>query len=191
MKKTPLLRKQPLQAKKVWNYERAQLKRRATPKTMRNSRRKVPPTKVSLWRGYGLQRPAKPRFQGLQGVLWFCVSRYIRKLEFQQHGGECVDGCGRVITRWQDADCGHFRASSRGFCTRFVRENLGIQTKYCNNPDWSPDSSYGFGLTIDKRYGAGTAEKLKQLSHGTCQEYSQPEYDAEIRKYIALFEALQ
>lgn len=144
----------------------------------------------SPWVLYGLKKPAKPRFQGLQGVLWFVVSRYIRKSEFIEYGGECVDGCGRRIEDWREADCGHFMASSRGFCTRFVRENLGLQTKYCNNPVWSPDSAYGFSITIDKRYGKGTALKLGQMSRGVCQEYSPIEYDREIRRYIKLFEAL-
>ena len=146
--------------------------------------------KENIWTQYGLKKPPKPRFVGLQGVLWYVVSRYIRKSEFIKYNGACVDGCGRIIERWEDADCGHFRASSRGFCTRFVRQNLGIQTKYCNNPTWSPDSAYGFGVTIDKRYGKGTADKLTHMSHKTCQEYSPKEYDKEIRKHIKLFEEL-
>lgn len=142
----------------------------------------------SLWATYGLTRPPKPRFKGLKGILWYCISRYIRKSEFIKYKGQCVDGCGRIIPRWEDADCGHFRAASRGFCTLFLRENLGLQTKYCNKPDWGgKDAAYGFGKTIDKRYGTGTADRLTQLSHGTCQEYSKPEYDKEIRRYIKLF----
>ena len=160
------------------------------PTTLKTKRKGTQKPKPNVWAIYGLKKPPKPRFQGLQGVLWYVTSRYIRKSEFIQYKGECVDGCGRKIERWEEADCGHFRASSRGFCTRFVRENLGIQTKYCNNPTWSPDSAYGFSVTIDKRYGKGTAERLTKLSRQTCQEYSPNEYDREIRLYIKLFNEL-
>lgn len=146
--------------------------------------------KFNHWKAYGLTKPAKPRFQGLQGVLWYVVSRYIRKSEYQQYNGACVDGCGRIVEDWRDADCGHFRASSRGFCTRFDRRNLGLQTKYCNNPTWSPDSAYGFGRTIDERYGAGTADELTRLSHKVCREWTPNEYDIAIKGYIKLFEEL-
>jgi hypothetical protein len=147
-------------------------------------------TKASLWKEYGLVRPPKPRYEGLAGILWFVLSRYVRRAEFALYGGLCVDGCGGRVENWQDADCGHFRASSRGFATRFKRENLGLQKKSCNNPTWSPDSSYGFGITIDKRYGKGTAEKLTKLSHTVSKGYSQLEYDREIKKYMELFEKL-
>lgn len=146
--------------------------------------------KVNPWLAYGLKKPAYVRFKGNAGILWFVMSRYIRKSEWIEYNGACVDGCGRYIPDWREADCGHFRASSRGFCTKFERTNLGLQTKYCNNPTWSPDSSYGFGKTIDKRYGKGTADRLTQASHRVCKEYSPAEYDLEIKKYIRLFNEL-
>lgn len=153
---------------------------------LKRSQKRASP-KTNEWAHYGLKKPGKPRFKGLAGVLWFVLSRYVRKSEFLAYGGMCVDGCGRYIPDWHEADCGHFMASSKGFCTRFQRENLGLQTKYCNNPLWSPDSSYGFGVMIDKRYGAGTALRLSFEAKKICKEYSPLEYDREIRKYIDLF----
>lgn len=175
MNRTPLTRRTPI--------KRSPIKRKA-------AHPRVKRTDADLWKQYGLTKPAKPRFKGLAGILWYAMSRYVRKFEFLTYGGECVDGCGRKVERWEDADCGHFRASSRGFCTRFTRENLGLQTKYCNNPVWSPDSSYGFGKTIDARYGSGTAERLTQMSRMTCQEYTDAEYDREIKKYLNKFAEL-
>lgn len=170
------LKSTPLRRKAVTRSKIAQVKRK--------------PSKTALWATYGLKKPPKPRYVGLAGVYWYVLSRYIRKSEFLQYHGECVDRCGRVILNWQEADCGHFRAASRGFCTKFLRENLGLQTKYCNNPTFSPDSSYGFGINIDLRYGPGTAERLTTLSNQTCQEPSKEEYDQLIRKYIKLFDEL-
>lgn len=164
--------------------------RRISPNASKRRKIKRNDEKELWWATYGLKKPPKPRFKGLAGVLWYVLSRYVRKSEFITYQGMCVDGCGRKVLAWEEADCGHFRASNRGFCTRFLRENLGLQTKYCNNPMFSPDSAYGFGLTIDQRYGVGTAQRLKLMSNTVCKEYSPQKYDTEIRKYIKLFEEL-
>ena len=147
-------------------------------------------TKADLWREYGLTRPSKPRYEGLAGILWYVLSKYVRRQEFALYGGLCVDGCGRKVENWEDADCGHFRASSRGFATRFKRENLGLQTKYCNSPMGGNGNQYMFGKTIDKRYGEGMADELTRLSNTVSKGYSQLEYDREIRKVIELYDAL-
>ena len=161
--------------------------RRKAKKLYTNARGERVPLSA-LWGEYGLKVPPKPRFQGLQGVFWYAISQFVRKDEFLRFGGECVDGCGRHISDWHAADCGHCVASSRGFRTRFLRQNLGLQTKYCNNPIFSPDSSLGFGVTIDKRYGKGTAAKIKDmLKLPPLSEYSPKEYDKQIRLYLQMF----
>lgn len=159
-------------------------------KGIKRTQRKRNTGQSALWREYGLKKPPNPRYKGRKGILWYCISRYIRKSEWLEHG-ECVDGCGTKIPDWRLADCGHYIAASRGFCTLFERKNLGLQTKKCNNPTWTPDASVGFGLTIDKRYGKGTAESLFKESKKICKEYSQKEYDKYIWEYIKLFEELE
>lgn len=145
--------------------------------------------KISIWKFYGVDRPSKPKYSGLAGVLWQVVSQYVRKSEFIEHGGQCVDGCGRMIASWKEGDCGHFM-SSKHMNTRFMRENLGLQRKDCNNPIWNPDSSYGYGKTVDLRYGPGTANRLQELSRQNGKEMKKAEYDIEIRRYQQLLSEL-
>lgn len=168
LKKVPMKRKAP-----------KALKRPAAKKKKR----------VNLWDLYGVQKPSYTRYSGLQGVLWCLVSQYVRQVEFKEYDGYCVDGCGRRVERWQDADCGHFR-SARSLATRFSRENLGLQTKYCNSPRGGNGNQYAFGKAIDQRYGAGTADKLTELAQGTSAPFKDAWYDAEIRKYKALLETV-
>lgn len=155
----------------------------------RSKKRKNKSSDVELWKSFGLSKPYKPRYKGYKGLLWYVISRYVRKSEWLQYG-ECCDGCGTKIPDWKKADCGHFVSASRGFCTLFTRKNLGLQSKRCNNPSWTPDSAYGFGRTIDKRYGDGTADLLVAASKGICQDYSEEEYKREIKRYIDLFNKL-
>lgn len=142
-------------------------------------------TQVALWAEYGLKKPAYVRYSGLGGVLWCVMSQYVRRTEFETYGGRCVDGCGRVIENWRDADCGHFR-SAKSLSTRFLRENLGLQTKFCNSPRGGNGNQYGFGKAIDQRYGPGTADRLTELSAQTSPPFKDAWYDAEIRKYLEL-----
>lgn len=112
-----------------------------------------------LWEEFGLKKPPKPRYTGLQGILWFLTSNVVRSQEFALYGGICVDGCGGKVERWQDADCGHFQNAGK-VNTRFLRKNLGLQLKSCNA---NGGFIYGFGKTINERYGEGTAEELERL----------------------------
>lgn len=144
-------------------------------------------TQVALWAEYGLQKPSKPRYSGLGGILWYVTSQYIRKLEFKQYGGTCVDGCGVPIQNWQDADCGHFR-SATSLSTRFLRENLALQRKYCNSPNGGNGQQYAFGLEIDRRYGKGTADRLTNMAKGVSVPFSQKWYHEEILRIQALLE---
>jgi len=93
------------------------------------------------------------------------------------------------VEDWHIADCGHFR-SSKHVNTRFMRENLGLQRKDCNNPKWTPDASYGFGVTIDKRYGEGTAKRLFELSNQKGKEMNKAQLTEQIHKYLALYNEL-
>lgn len=142
-------------------------------------------TQKDLWAEYGLEKPPYVRYSGLAGILWCVMSRHIRKTEFEQYDGACVDGCGRKVLDWREADCGHFMSASK-LSTRFLRENLGLQTKFCNSPFMGNDNTYGYGKTINERYGAGTAERIIELSRKTSEPLTKAWYDAEIRKYLKL-----
>lgn len=146
--------------------------------------------KKDLWAEFGLNQPRYIRYTGLQGVLWYVLSQYVRKTEFKEYGGKCVDQCGAEISSWEESDCGHFR-SAKSLSTRFLRENLGIQRKYCNSPRGGNGNQYAFGLEIDRRYGPGTAERLTLLSKQTSKPFSKEFLRAEILKYQTLLAELK
>lgn len=144
--------------------------------------------KKDLWHEFGLEMPQYIRYSGLGGILWHLTSRYVRMEEFKKYGGHCVDGCGRYVERYEDADCGHFR-SAKSLSTRFLRENLGLQHKYCNSPHGGNGNQYAFGKIIDQRYGAGTADRLTELAAQTSTPFSKEWYRTEIRRIKELIDA--
>lgn len=120
-----------------------------------------------LWRSFGLERPQKPRYVGLQGILWFVCSKAVRMEEFAKYGGFCGDGCGGRVERWQDGHCGHFESAGRAQ-TRFVRENLVLQLPLCNTDQNNGRAiQYRMGKVINERYGEGTAERVTELANTT------------------------
>lgn len=138
--------------------------------------------KVSVWAEFDLKRPLYVRYSGYGGVLWWLMSQVVRQEEFKQYGGACVDGCGRKVDNWHDADCGHFR-SAKSLSTRFMRSNLALQTKYCNSPRGGNGNQYGFGLEIDRRYGPGTADQLTEAARNTSRPFSKEWYREQIWYY--------
>ena len=173
MKRTPLKRK-------------STLKRSTSPKTAPGRAKKGKKTQKDMWNEYGLEKPSKPRYSGLAGILWYVTSQYVRKEEFIKYGGRCVDNCGWVAQAWnEDTDCGHFRPA-KSLATRFLRENLALQRKHCNSPRGGNGRQYDFGIEIDKRYGLGTAERLTELSKTTSKPFSKEWYHQEILRIQAL-----
>lgn len=137
-----------------------------------------------LWTSFGLVRPQKPRYVGLQGICWYLASKAVRSQEYALYG-VCVDGCGTVIERWEDTDCGHFQGAGSPL-TRFRRENLGMQTKTCNLDQKNGKAvQYSYGKEINKRYGEGTAESLIQES-----KVSRPLTEEELLGYINYYQKI-
>lgn len=138
-----------------------------------------------LYAEFGLIRPKKPRYVGLQGVLWMLASIAVRRQEFALYGGLCADGCGEKVDKWQDAHCGHFEGAGKA-STRFVRENLGLQNPTCNMDQKNGRAiQYSYGKEIDKRYGAGKADELRALANTSTvmtEEY--------LREKIGFYRAL-
>lgn len=127
------------------------------------ARRKKNDKERELWASFGLIRPQKPRYVGLQGICWFLASNAVRRQEWGLYG-VCVDGCGTVIEDWKNADCGHFQGAGSAK-TRFSRENLGLQSKTCNMEQRNGKAiQYSYGKVINQRYGEGTAERLIEES---------------------------
>lgn len=181
--------------------KRTQIKRGASQLTRTPFRKKTKPytpnkavlvrskTKAELWRNYGLERPPKPRYEGLKGIYWYLFSIKIRTRDFTAFHGECIDQCGKVAKDWHEFDAGHFVAASKGgFGLLFDEQNVNGQLKGCNNPTFSPNSSIGYAYGLDDRYGAGTAEKLWNRRNLITKEWSQIEYHERI---LALQEDLK
>lgn len=143
--------------------------------------KKVKFTKADFNRSWGIPPHYKLRYSGIVGVLWYYLSIQVRTEDFVKYGGQCVS-CSKVLTDWRNGDCGHMLASGKGgFITRFMRENLALQCKQCNNPKWTPDASAFFAIEINKRYGPGTAERILAMKGTFQKEMTKVQYEEAIR----------
>lgn len=91
-------------------------------------------------------------------------SIYIRLRDTKNGVGNCCT-CGR-LTEFNGGHCGHF-ISRRHQATRFNEKNCALQCVSCNT--YNQGRQYEFGLFIDRKYGAGTAEKLLVESRQVCK----------------------
>lgn len=63
---------------------------------------------------------------------------------------------------WTDIDCGHY-VHRANMATRYELENSNGQCRLCNS---APDDKFTeHGEAIDKKYGPGTAERLRKLGN--------------------------
>lgn len=68
--------------------------------------------------------------------------------------------CG-VKKHWQKVDAGHFMVRGK-YGTRWEPRNVKCQCKGCN---LRSGEQHLFGLALDREYGEGTAEEIRQQSH--------------------------
>jgi len=97
--------------------------------------------------------------------------------EFDGRGSEMLAGdcctCGKIVRIWDlengwnpSAHCGHF--IGRYFkSTRYDEQNCHLQCQKCNT--FAEGKQFEHGLFIDKKYGAGTAEKILIKSKQLCK----------------------
>lgn len=112
-------------------------------------------------------------------------SLYIRKLNSVNDYCVCIT-CGRSF-HWKNIDCGHF--ISRAFqATRYDEKNVSPQCKHCNR--FSQGVQFQFSLAIDKKYGAGMAEKLLMKSKMYCKR-NRYDYEFIADMYRGKFNALK
>ena len=181
MKKSPIKRKpstlvrKPLKKKPIKTD--AQKKFAARKRKLEKER--------ELWTSFGLVRPQKPRYVGIQGICWYLASKAVRSQEFALYGGLCGDGCGGKVERWEDAHCGHFESAGKAQ-TRFLRENLCLQLAKCNTDQNNGRAiQYRMGKEINKRYGEGTAERVSERA-----STNGPLSEAELLEYIAYYKSI-
>ena len=99
------------------------------------------------------------------------ADRYFSKfIRLRDKGQRCIT-CGK----WSDEmDAGHFITRDKQ-CTRYDEQNVNAQCQECNR--FKGGRQYEHGIAIDKKYGAGTAEKLLMKSRMTCKRIK---YDFEV-----------
>lgn len=166
-------------------YEEAMEKKRIA-----QEKKKAQPPKPKVVKHPTILGIPSTRYTGIKGCLWTIFSRYTRKRDFQLYDGQCVS-CRRRLDDWKDGDAGHYVSVTRGNAlTMWHEQNVNLQCKRCNNPDWSPDSSIPYGIEVDRRYGAGTALMLEELGAQRSKEYSYLEYLQQIQIYKDKFAKL-
>lgn len=154
---------------------------------MPHTRRIKKQTDADLKREWGLLPTQTLRYKGIAGVYWHYLSLQVRHEDFEKYGGKCVSCPVRLETP-HHGDCGHLVASgSSGFATRFLRQNLALQCKPCNNPKWRPDAPAFYALEVEKRWGKGTLMKLLCLK-GTIQKEMTKEQYAEAIKALPSYQ---
>lgn len=91
-------------------------------------------------------------------TLWKHFSKFIRLRDSDENG---ICQCFTCPTRleWNSGgmQAGHF-ISRRHWATRYHEKNVHAQCVNCNH--FQSGRQYEYGLSLDKKYGAGTAEYL-------------------------------
>ena len=106
-----------------------------------------------------------------KGIYWYKFSLFIRERDVAKYG-TCIS-CNRSITV-DTCDAGHFApASNCGLDLLFHPLNVNAECSYCNAFDGM--HLIGYAKNLDKRYGAGTAEKLHNMRECYKQKTAYPD----------------
>lgn len=112
-------------------------------------------------------------------------SEYIRRRDtLDGELGKCIT-CGKW-DHWKNFDCGHFITRARKL-TRWNEKNANGQCKYCNR--FRDGEQYKHGLSLDKKWGKGTANIMIKLSNETVK-WSLHELEVMIEDYKQRIENL-
>lgn len=150
--------------------------------------------KGELWAYYGLNRPSKPRYEGLKGIYWYVVSRYVRTRDLVLWH-RCIS-CSKWVEDINALQAGHFiAAGTGGAALLFDLRNINGECGYCNGMDGNHLIGYARGL--DERYGEGTAAKLQEeykksrwVGSPTPKKWGVEDYDREIKRLQGEIERL-
>lgn len=173
--------------------KRATLKRR-TPRETTVKRRVSNETTAQVLRDYGLPESVVKRGRkGLRyssplerGVLWYWFSLFIRQRDKHL---PCIS-CGK---HKEDMQGGHFiPAGSMSWDGMvFNEKNVSAECSNCNLRD---KRKLGYGIELDKRFGAGTKEKLERdyeqykTSRGDYKNWDKDTLKQKIEHYRSLVE---
>lgn len=115
--------------------------------------------------------------------LWKVFSEYIRRRDSDSEGyGKCFT-CPAIIF-WKDGDCGHgIPRQHKG--TKYHEQNNHLQCKKCNGFEGGEQAAYK--EEVEKRYGAGTWDKLRLMARQTCKR-TKVDIDIMTKHYKSLLE---
>jgi 5-methylcytosine-specific restriction endonuclease McrA len=102
---------------------------------------------------------------------WDTFSKYIRLRDSDDNGYCTCISCDNVAY-YKECDAGHFISRNRKI-VKFNEYNVNAQCQRCNR--FENGAQYRYSISLDKKYGEGTAEFLSNLSH-TAVKVSQEEY---------------
>lgn len=97
--------------------------------------------------------------------LWKAFSEYIR-LRDSDENGYCKCFTCPNIRHWKAIDCGH-GVGRQHKATKYHEQNNHAQCKHCNGFEGGRTDVYS--KEVDKRYGAGTWDKLQVMSRQVCK----------------------
>lgn len=115
--------------------------------------------------------------------LWKVFSEYIRRRDSDSEGNCICITCG-LRRPWRQMDCGH-GIGRQHKATKYSEVNNHAQCKRCNGFEGGRREVYK--EEVDKRYGAGTWDKLEVQSRQTCKR-GQFEIDMMTKHYKSLLE---
>lgn len=127
----------------------------------------------------GMKKTVTSDFKRALTRLDTVYSKFIRERDSISEGVNKCCTCGKIKRNLnRQIHCGHFQKRAN-MATRYDEQNTHAQCHKCNSFEGGRD--FEFGLYIDKKYGAGTAEKL-YIKAKTLKKYSVIELD-ELTKY--------
>lgn len=97
--------------------------------------------------------------------LWKVFSEYIRRRDADAEGNCRCFTCG-LVRPWKQMDCGH-GIGRQHKATKYSEVNNHAQCKRCNGFEGGKREIYK--EEVDKRYGAGTWDKLEIASRQMCK----------------------
>lgn len=116
------------------------------------------------WKFKQKPKAKKSDRQKLIAKLDTIFSEWVRLRDCDQNGiCKCIT-CGEY-KHWRDCDAGHF-VTRENMGTRWEEENVSAQCQKCNR--FQSGKQFEHGLAIDRKYGAGTADKLLMKSKSPC-----------------------
>lgn len=117
-----------------------------------------------------------------KGLYWYWFSIYIRQRDIKKYG-TCI-ACDKPITM-ENSNAGHFMpAEDCGRDLLFDELNVNAECQKCNA--WDSTHLLGYAENLDRRYGNGTAMKLRsrratyKASRVPVKDWNRTEYSRKI-----------